>query len=127
MSRRSVFRSVSALASTAVLMGAGAVAAEAAPVAHAAGGSTVKVAAGSPGEFAFKLSTKSAKAGAVTFKVTNKGKITHDFSIDHKTTPMLKPGKSATLKVTLKKGSYPYECTVTGHAQAGMKGTFKVS
>ena len=39
----------------------------------------------------------------------------------------LKPGKSATLKVTLKKGSYKYICTVPGHASFGMKGTFKAT
>jgi uncharacterized cupredoxin-like copper-binding protein len=27
---------------------------------------------------------------------------------------------------TKKKGKYPYLCTVPGHAQAGMKGTFTV-
>jgi len=90
-------------------------------------GSSVSVTAGKPSEFSFTLSTKSVKAGPVTFKVTNSGKITHDFSIDHKTTAMLAPGKSATLTVTLKHGSYPYECTVPGHAAAGMKGVLKVS
>ena len=73
----------------------------------------------------FKLSTKSAKAGAVTFKVTNKGKVSHDFKIAGKRTPLLKPGKSATLKVTLKKGNNAYLCTVPGHAAAGMKGIVK--
>jgi uncharacterized cupredoxin-like copper-binding protein len=28
--------------------------------------------------------------------------------------------------VTLKTGNYPYLCTVPGHAEAGMKGTFTV-
>jgi uncharacterized cupredoxin-like copper-binding protein len=37
------------------------------------------------------------------------------------------PGGSATLTVTLKRGSYPYLCTVPGHAAQGMKGTFRVS
>jgi uncharacterized cupredoxin-like copper-binding protein len=35
--------------------------------------------------------------------VTNKGKIPHDFKIAGKKTPLLKPGKSAELTVTLKK------------------------
>jgi uncharacterized cupredoxin-like copper-binding protein len=77
-------------------------------------------------EFKFTLSASSAKAGAVTFAVTNKGRAPHDFKIGGKKTPLLNPGKSATLKVTLKKGKYPYECTVPGHAAAGMKGTFTV-
>jgi uncharacterized cupredoxin-like copper-binding protein len=78
-------------------------------------------------EFKFVLSTKTAKHGVITFKVTNKGKIPHDFKIAGKKTALLKPGKSATLKVTLKKGSYKYICTVPGHASFGMKGTFKAT
>jgi nitrite reductase (NO-forming) len=77
-------------------------------------------------EFSFKLSRKSAPSGVVTFKVTNKGKLMHDFKIAGKKTPLIKPGKSATLKVTLKKHKYRYVCTVPGHAAAGMKGTFTV-
>jgi uncharacterized cupredoxin-like copper-binding protein len=89
--------------------------------------SSVSVTAGKPSEFRFTLSTKSVKAGKVTFKVTNRGRIAHDFSISGKKTPLLNPGKSATLTVTLKKGSAAYKCTVPGHAQAGMKGTLKAT
>jgi uncharacterized cupredoxin-like copper-binding protein len=78
-------------------------------------------------EFKFKLSSSSAKAGNVTFTVVNKGKLGHDFKIGGKKTPLIAPGKSATLTVTLKAGSFPYLCTVPGHAAAGMKGTLKVS
>jgi uncharacterized cupredoxin-like copper-binding protein len=87
---------------------------------------TVTVAAGSPSEFAFKLSTKTVKAGSTTFKVTNKGNLPHDFKIGGKKTPLLSPGKSATLTVTLKKGKAAYLCTVSGHAAAGMKGIVTV-
>jgi uncharacterized cupredoxin-like copper-binding protein len=72
----------------------------------------------------FTLSKKSAPHGKVTFIVTNKGSITHDFSIAGKKTILLGHNKSATLVVTLKKGKYPYKCTFDGHAAAGMKGTF---
>lgn len=78
-------------------------------------------------EFKFKLSTKTVAApGAVTFTVVNKGKIPHDFKISGKKTPLLKPGKSAKLTVTLKKGKVAYLCTVPGHAAAGMKGKLTV-
>ena len=88
---------------------------------------TISVTAGKPSEFAFKLSKKSASKGIVTFKVTNTGAIVHDFKIAGKKTRMLSPGQSATVRVTfLKTGAYPYICTVTGHAAAGMKGVFKV-
>jgi uncharacterized cupredoxin-like copper-binding protein len=74
-------------------------------------------------EFKFKLSKTSVPHGTVTFTVTNKGKIPHDFKIGGKKTALLKPGKSAKLTVTLKKGKLPYVCTVAGHAALGMKGT----
>jgi uncharacterized cupredoxin-like copper-binding protein len=77
-------------------------------------------------EFKFVLSTKTAKAGPVVFTVTNGGKLPHDFKIGGKKTALLSPGKSAKLSVTLKAGTYPYLCTVAGHAAAGMKGTFTV-
>jgi nitrite reductase (NO-forming) len=91
---------------------------------RAAANTKVTVAAS---EFKFVLSKRSAPAGTVTFVVTNKGKVTHDFKIAGKKTPLLKPGKSATLRVTLRKGRYPYLCTVPGHAPAGMKGAFTVT
>jgi uncharacterized cupredoxin-like copper-binding protein len=93
----------------------------AAPAARQATAVTVKMS-----EFKFVLSTKTAKAGSVTFTVTNKGKLPHDFKIGGKKTALLKPGKSTKLTVTLKAGKYPYLCTVAGHAAAGMKGTFTV-
>ena len=77
-------------------------------------------------EFKFVLSPKTVAPGTVTFTVVNKGKLAHDFKIAGKVTPMIQPGKSAELTVTLKAGKYPYLCTVPGHAAAGMKGIFVV-
>jgi uncharacterized cupredoxin-like copper-binding protein len=86
---------------------------------------TVKVTAK---DFKFVLSKKSARHGKVTFKVVNKGPSKHDFKIAGKKTKLLGKGKTATLTVTLKKGKkYRYICTVPGHAQLGMKGTFKAT
>jgi uncharacterized cupredoxin-like copper-binding protein len=82
---------------------------------------TVKVSAIDLG---FKLSTKRATHGRVTFKVTNTGFLKHDFWIAGKKTPLLAHGKTATIVATIKKGSNPYKCTVAGHANGGMKGTF---
>ena len=50
-----------------------------------------------------------------TFTVINRGEATHDFRIAGKRTRILNPGARATLKVTLKKGRYPYLCTVPAH------------
>jgi nitrite reductase (NO-forming) len=79
-------------------------------------------------EFKFALSRRSVPKGAtVIFKVVNKGKIAHNFKIAGKKTKTLAPGKSTLLKVKFaKKGVYPYLCTITGHAAAGMKGAFAV-
>ena len=46
--------------------------------------------------------------------------------IGGKVTPKLKPGKTASLTVTLKKGKASYLCTIPGHAAAGMKGVITV-
>jgi uncharacterized cupredoxin-like copper-binding protein len=79
-------------------------------------------------EFKFVLSSKTAKRGVVVFKVTNVGKIQHDFQINGRKTKMLSHGQSDTLRVTfLRKGKYPYKCTVPGHAAAGMKGVFTIT
>jgi uncharacterized cupredoxin-like copper-binding protein len=97
----------------------------------------ITVTLGKPTELGIKLSKVSAvPAGTVTFKVTNQGKITHNFklctsavtsskanSCAGKVTKALEPGASATLTVTLKKtGKYEFLCTIPGHAGAGMKG-----
>ena len=75
----------------------------------------------------FTLSKRSAPTGTVIFTVTNKGKLSHDFKIAGKKTPLLSPGHSATLRVTFsKKGRYPYLSTVSGQASHGMKGVFSV-
>lgn len=125
MSRRNAFRIVPALVASLTLLAiAGPTLAQATATAHTAA-TTVNVTAS---DFKFKLSVTSAKPGKVTFDVTNKGAVEHDFKIDGSKTPMIKHGKTATLTVTFKKaGSYPYLCTVPGHAQLGMKGTFKIT
>jgi uncharacterized cupredoxin-like copper-binding protein len=80
-------------------------------------------------EFKFVFSKRSIPAtGTVVFRVVNKGKISHDFKIAGKKTKTLNPGQAVTLTVKFtKKGHYAYLCTIPGHAQAGMKGTFSVA
>jgi uncharacterized cupredoxin-like copper-binding protein len=89
---------------------------------------TVAVTAGKPSEFRFTVAKKTFAHGTVTFKVTNRGALPHDFKVNGHKTKLLSPGQSQNLKVIFtKKGSYPFLCTVTGHAAAGMKGTIKVT
>ena len=86
----------------------------------------VAVTAGKPTEFKYTFSKTSVAKGAITFTVTNKGKLEHDFKIGGKKIAKLKPGKKATLTVTLKAGKAAYLCTLPGHAAGGMKGTLTV-
>ncbi len=66
------------------------------------------------------------KAGTYTFVVKNAGQVPHDLAIEGGSvagptkTPLIKPGGQATLKVSLKAGSYTLYCTVTGHRALGM-------
>ncbi len=101
----------------------------------------MKVTLGKPSELGIELSKYSKlPAGEITFKVTNRGKVGHDFKLcampvatssaiacRGRKTPVLASGKSATLKVTLSvDGKYEFLCTVAGHADAGMKGLLGV-
>jgi plastocyanin len=96
-----------------------------APATHrAAAVTTIKVTAKN---FKFILSAKTAKRGIVVFKVKNTASTQHNFRIKGRTTRKLSHGQSATLRVTfLRKGKYPYKCTVDSHASLGMKGVFTI-
>jgi len=79
-------------------------------------------------EFKILPASLSVAAGKVTFVVKNIGKIPHDLSISaSQKTPLIKPGGTANLAVTLAKGTYTLYCSVPGHRQLGMKATLKVS
>jgi plastocyanin len=79
-------------------------------------------------DFKFRLSASSAKPGKVTFKITNRGAVRHDFKINGVTSKMIGPGKSTSITVTFTKaGYYTYICTVPSHAALGMKGKFRIT
>jgi uncharacterized cupredoxin-like copper-binding protein len=118
-----MFRSICVVVAVASLAVAGAAFA----ASERSGATTVTVTAGKPSELRFTLSKRVVPKGAVTFRVTNKGALTHDFRIAGKKTKLLASGKSGALAVVLSKaGKYPYLCTVPGHAAGGMKGTLTV-
>ena len=79
-------------------------------------------------EFKFTVAPKTVRKGAViTFAVTNKGGIAHNFKIAAKKTPLIAAGKRGTLKITFQKaGRFAYLCTLPSHAAAGMKGVLIV-
>jgi uncharacterized cupredoxin-like copper-binding protein len=101
-----------------------AAAAIAVPITIALGATSDRVTAK---EYKFTLSPKSVRHGTVTFRITNRGKLAHDFKIAGKKTKILQKGKSTTLTVKLRKGTYRYVCTIPGHADKGMKGTLRVT
>jgi len=79
-------------------------------------------------EYGFTLSETTIPAGTVLFQLTNTGHAPHDFSIEGVgKSSTIGPGGRGTLTVTLAAGTYTYVCTVQGHAQLGMTGTFKVA
>jgi plastocyanin len=76
----------------------------------------------------FDVKTITTPAGALEVTFINTGSIAHTFTIKTKDFDLdAGPGKSKTGTVQLEKGSYEFECTVQGHAAAGMKGTIEVS
>lgn len=81
-------------------------------------------------EMTVALDKAQASAGPITFVVQNNGHIPHDFGIKvngvEQKTPLLEPGRSASLTVTLAPGTYEYRCAVPGHDMAGMRGAFIV-
>lgn len=74
----------------------------------------------------FKGIPSTLKAGTYIFRYTNTSGLPHNLKVGKKSTPVFKSGKR-TIKVTLKKGTTAYICTVPGHGAAGMKGTIKVT
>jgi uncharacterized cupredoxin-like copper-binding protein len=82
-------------------------------------------------EFKIALPKTTVPAGSYAFEVKDDGHIPHDFvvqgnGVDEKT-PTIQPGKSATVKVDLKPGTYDVYCSVPGHKQAGMDVKLTVS
>jgi hypothetical protein len=79
--------------------------------------------------YEIKLSTRP-KAGTVRFVVRNVGDDDHDVWIRgggrSAHTPVLAPGRSATITMKLKRGVvYKFWCGVDDHASKGMLGSFR--
>lgn len=78
-------------------------------------------------DFKFTLSRRTVPHGRVTFVIKNVGHTAHDFAIAGHRSSRLSPGRTARLTVSLKRGRYPYKCTVDSHATLGMKGVLRVT
>jgi uncharacterized cupredoxin-like copper-binding protein len=86
-------------------------------------------------EFKITLSQPSFSPGTYEFAVTDSGKFPHNFiingpGVDNQKIPAgspLTPGQSASLTVTLQKGSYEIWCGVPTHKEKGMDMTIQVA
>lgn len=101
--------------------------APAVPTDHPVESVTVKLS-----EWKVALSASELSAGPVRFMVVNTGSVPHAFEVEGKgieqETPLIQPGDSATLIVTLKAGAYEAYCPVGGesHKMLGMETHFSV-
>ena len=97
----------------------------------AAGGTTAVTAIET--EFHIALSKKSFSPGTYKFTAVDKGHLQHNLVINGpgvnmaKTAGLLSPGQSASVTVTLRKGSYDIFCGVPGHKAEGMNVNITVS
>jgi uncharacterized cupredoxin-like copper-binding protein len=87
-------------------------------------------------EYKFSPSDAIVKSGD-SITVNNGGKIVHNLTVEKGPnpkekseklagTPTFSPGKSEKLEVDLSPGKYVMACTVKGHRELGMTGTFTV-
>ena len=83
-------------------------------------------------EWTIQLSETTVPAGPVTFTVSNGGSIPHAFEVEGQgaehETPLIQPGASATLTLTLEPGTYEIYCPVgeSSHKKLGMETHLKV-
>jgi len=102
-----------------------------APADGSSGGKTINVTAT---EFEFRPNKFEAKVGQkVTFKVTNKGTVEHNFVIlspdgsQELTKMTTQPGETKTLEFTPTEAvTYAIDCNIAGHKEAGMVGELVV-
>jgi plastocyanin len=83
-------------------------------------------------EWTIRLSATTVPAGPVSFTATNNGSIPHALEVEgngiEQETPLIQPGASATLTLTLAPGSYEIYCPVgrDSHKKLGMETHLKV-
>jgi plastocyanin len=101
-----------------------------APAAEKAG--KLSIEASPTGQLAYVTNKASASAGPVTVEMPNKSGVSHNIAIQQGTSGAVLGAStftangSASVKVTLKPGTYTFFCQVPGHRQAGMLGTLTV-
>ncbi|HZT08838.1 MAG TPA: cupredoxin domain-containing protein [Chloroflexota bacterium] len=84
-------------------------------------------------DFKFDPADITVGNGAVSFSVTNRGIIDHNFAVETPGGDILgsvanfAPRSTATLDLTLAPGAYSIVCTLPAHREAGMIGTLTVN
>lgn len=85
-------------------------------------------------EWAVEISSDTVPAGEITFQVMNSGTMNHAFEVEgqgvEEETPIVQPGGTATLTVSLEPGTYELYCPVQdeyNHKQQGMTNTLVVT
>jgi plastocyanin len=82
-------------------------------------------------DFLIRPQTVRAKAGRITFRITNRGTLGHTFHVflgerDALAVKTILPGHEATASGTFKPGSYKMVCVLGNHEDLGMYGTLVV-
>lgn len=82
-------------------------------------------------DFLIRPQNVRADAGELTFAVTNRGRLPHNFRLrdggrEVVEIATLLPGESATASARLRPGNYKMVCTVANHEQLGMTGRLVV-
>jgi uncharacterized cupredoxin-like copper-binding protein len=83
-------------------------------------------------DFSISLDEDHLAAGTYDIEVVNDGHSTHDLVVEQNGKDVAKsdtiaPGESATLTVTLGKGSYVFYCSIGNHRSMGMETDVSVS
>ncbi|HEX2396566.1 MAG TPA: cupredoxin domain-containing protein [Solirubrobacteraceae bacterium] len=101
--------------------------------ASAGANQTLSLKADEDGGLYFEPKTLTAKTGSVKLVMSNPSSsgIQHGIAVEgngvDQDGPVVAPGKTSTVTVTLKPGKYEFYCPFDGHKQQGMKGTLTVS
>jgi plastocyanin len=95
------------------------------------GGGTVAISADPGGELAYEQDSVSAPAGPVTIEFDNPASIGHDVVVEDDAGNELArtdviSGDTTTAEGEFEAGDYTFYCSVPGHREAGMEGTFTV-
>ena len=129
--RRSIAAACASAAAAILLLAAGCSAGSTSSGSHSpsarpggSSGSAIRVIA-TETEFHIALSRTSYNPGKYTFVAVDKGKLPHNLNIvgpgvNANIGVLLTPGGSASVTVTLRKGTYDVFCSVPGHKKMGM-------